>query len=141
MDKVISELLQEVNKTGSFIKHLQNQLQEFSDSYSLQNASTDERTTAMMFVSLLDKLEDASDIIEFYKRPITKQGYLNQNSNGRYVVDGTELTCGSTVEILYDRWQEGKTEWLKTQIEAENGVYYAVGYQDALNGALARIRW
>ena len=34
MDKVISELLQEVNKTGGAINHLKNMLQEFSDSYS-----------------------------------------------------------------------------------------------------------
>lgn len=138
---VIKSVLTNVNNASADIERLLNQLRDFEDCYSLKNSTVEEKTIVRgLFTSLIDKLEDATALIEFYKKPILKEGQLHKKGNGRYALDDTEFSCGSVIELLYDKYKENSFEWLKTRIEAKNGQYYAIGFTDELEGARARIR-
>lgn len=99
--------------------------------------------------SVLDKLERASSSISYLSQPIAYNGKLHRQRNGRYELDGCELTSGSVLEVLApcEIWSEEKqdyiegVEWATSRLE-HNGIdYYLVGYSKLkLEGLEARKR-
>lgn len=90
---------------------------------------------------VIEDLEDFIITIKHYNKD-TEQGYLELNSNGRYVLNGIELTCSYPVELWNDKshsWNDGRIEH-----SDEYGGYYFYNYDGehiALNDEIkARVR-
>ena len=104
---------------------------------------------------LKDELEDALEMldkansgIKALSQPIAVQGQLHRGSNGRYFVEGRELSSGYGLEVLAPTevatksgdWRAG-FKWVATRMEHNGEDYYIVGYRDLpLEGLTVRIR-
>lgn len=90
---------------------------------------------------VIEDLEDFIRTIEHYSKD-TSEGYLELNSNGRYVLNDTELTCGYPVEL----WNNKSHSWNDGRIEHsdEYGGYYFYNYDEEhivlSDGIKARVR-
>lgn len=140
MDKIIKDIFEDVKSTNCIIQSLVNELQEFQDSNNLTNATAEERTVSNLFDELLDCLEPVTNLVNYYRKPVRKMGLIQKNRNGRYELDDIEFICGSIIEILFDRYRDGREEWMRTHIECAGGKYFAQGYPRDLAGAMVRIR-
>ena len=98
--------------------------------------------------SAMEMLDDANSIIKALSQPIAVQGQLHKGANGRYSVEGRELSSGHGLEILAPaevatksgEWKEG-FKWISTSIEHNGKDYYAVDFKDLpLEGLTVRIR-
>ncbi|WP_421385551.1 DUF5348 domain-containing protein (plasmid) [Bacillus salacetis] len=102
----------------------------------------DEYFTRNQAQSLLNRLKDINDDMQYLAKPIIEEGVLSKQSNGRYAISGgSELTSGSLVEVfVYDRWDDSHI-WAKTRIEHTNGDYYFYDFEEVtLAGARVRRR-
>jgi hypothetical protein len=92
-------------------------------------------------ITSFEDLEDFIRTIEHYSKD-TSEGYLELNSNGRYVLNDTELTCGYPVEL----WNNKSHSWNDGRIEHsdEYGGYYFYNYDEEhivlSDGIKARVR-
>lgn len=94
-----------------------------------------------------DKLNDAKRAIEYFSRP-TAEGYLTQNRNGRFEMNGHELTSGSAIEVYLNKdyennidggWYSGRVE--HTRMENQEGYYfYGANKPFLCEGMRVRIR-
>jgi Domain of unknown function (DUF5348) len=75
--------------------------------------------------SIVDRLNDINNELEYLSKPVIEQGVLRKKSNGRYCIsEGYEFTSGSSIEVLiYDDFYECE-EWVLTRVEHTNGDYY-----------------
>lgn len=92
------------------------------------------------YLSLLRQLEDISSEVNYLNKPISIEGRLYKNTDGRYAFpNGDYLTSGNTVELLCQ--DEYDTYWVKTTIEHSED-YYALdlGKEVSLEGMTARMR-
>ena len=89
---------------------------------------------------VIGKLDEVNRALDYLKRPITIEGELLLQNNGRYTIGDTELTSGKPLEVLiYDEYEE-LYRWLASRIESNSKGYYIVGYDGVINGLKARIR-
>ena len=89
---------------------------------------------------VLNYLETACELLSYYDRPVTATGKLYRNENGRFELQGHELTSGEAVELLvYDPDWDKAPRWVRTRIEHDTD-YYAVYQHMSLEGKMARIR-
>ena len=105
---------------------------------------------------LKDELEDALEMldkvnsgIKALNQPIAVQGQLHKGNNGRYSVEGRELSSGYGLEVLAPTevvatesgdWKTGY-KWVATSMEHNGEDYYLVGFADLpLEGLTVRIR-
>ena len=140
----IKELQNSLNRLNSQIDRIL-QESEFSKWGELNIEYNGEDPEEVMlwseFSSVMMKLDDVNDSLNYLNRPIRREGRLYKNDNGRYECDGYELTSGSGVEILVYEEYEERYGWLATRIEHNGRDYYAVGKRDLdLEGVKARIR-
>lgn len=85
-------------------------------------------------------LDNVCSILSYYDRPVVAEGVLYRNANGRYELDGHELTSGQTIELMvYDPDWDKAPHWVRTKIECDSD-YYAVYQHMSLEGKQARIR-
>lgn len=87
-------------------------------------------------------LSKAYSTLKYLEKPITEQGYLTKNKNGRYVMNyDTEFTSGSPIEFLiYDDWDNCE-KWVASRIEHTDGDYYIYGHKEVqLQGLRVRVR-
>ncbi|MDI3236457.1 DUF5348 domain-containing protein [Exiguobacterium antarcticum] len=82
-------------------------------------------------------LDEIKADIKYLNQAVKRNGYLSKQSNGRYLLNDTELTSGMLVEIMDDDF-----EWRLTRIE-HSGDYYAValGKTIAIDGRKCRLRF
>jgi hypothetical protein len=91
--------------------------------------------------NIIENTEVFTSKIKHYSKD-TQEGYLYINSNDRYELKGKELTCGYSIEVYNEEWQE----WNAGRIEHSSsyGGYYFYNYDEdsfALSdGMKARIR-
>lgn len=103
--------------------------------------SFEDRKSCKSLERLIESMEDFVGDIKHYSKD-TEQGYLQLNSNGRYVLNSTELTCGYPIEL----WDNKCHEWEDGRIEhsSKYGGYYFYNYDNenkTLNeGLKVRIR-
>lgn len=103
--------------------------------------SFEDRKAYKALVKAIEDLEDFIRDVKHYSKD-TEEGYLLLNSNGRYLLNNTELTCGYPVEIYntkYNEWNDGRIEH-----SSKYCGYYFYNYDEehiALNeGIKARVR-
>lgn len=89
---------------------------------------------------ILFHFDYSHEILEHLLSPIIHDGILSVNQNGCYEVDGVELTCGSSLEVLLPDEESEYLVWVFSTIDFDHG-YYFVGMRDlSLEGRRARIR-
>lgn len=62
--------------------------------------------------TFIENMEDFISEIKHFSKDV-EQGYLNLNSNDRYTLNSTELTCGYPIEVYnnkYQEWESGRVE-------------------------------
>ena len=77
-------------------------------------------------IALMEKLDDIKNTIKYYSNP-TNEGYLVENSSGKYVIkflngdSSSEIVCGSNIEVFVNGkgWKAGRTEYSE-----EKGYYF-----------------
>lgn len=109
-------------------------------------ADPEERLLRDELRSIMYKLEEARNNIEYLSLPIKSTGQLHKGSNGRYSFNDIELSSGSGVEALIPdeiyingEFQDGY-RWLASRVEHNGEDYYIVGYSGSLEGLTVRIR-
>lgn len=124
-------------KLGRLAKKLENEM------YVSDDLSDDDRLRMSELRSLRDQMNNISHTMEYLQRDIVGEGILQMQENGRYEVDGHELSSGSPVEIYVRNEFEEREDWFFTRIEhsTKHGGYYACGCPEiTLQGAKARVR-
>ena len=149
----ISDLYRELTTLNSSIERIiqASRYSEYDDLSGLELDARDpeQRLLREELRSILDHLERASSSISYLSQPIAYSGTLHKQANGRYMLDGYELTSGNGLEALvpceiYSEEQndyiEG-VEWVASRLEHDGNDYYLVGYRDLqLEGLTARKR-
>lgn len=114
-----------------------------NDMYPSSDLNVEDRLVMNELQRMRDRMDGIVSTVKYLEKPVMYEGNLWMNQNGRYVVDGLELSCGSVVEILIWDEEEGRSDWAVTRIEhsSQHGGYYAYGYPGvSLQGTLARVR-
>ncbi len=80
---------------------------------------------------VMKNLKNALDTLEYLGKPIEEISTLHMNSRERYETEeGTELSCGFSLEALvYDAHYDFHY-WAKTSIEHDGKRYYLYGYRE-----------
>lgn len=151
--KNINELFIELKKIDGSLRSVlkESKFYEYDDLSGLDfdKADPEQRFLQEELRQALDCLEKADRIIKNLEAPIRYSGKLRKQSNGRYSLDGRELSSGYCIEVLApceyydckkDDYVEGR-EWVSTRIEHNGDDYYLVGYSKVkMDGLEARIR-
>lgn len=151
--KTINELYEELKKLNGSIESIihASRYSEYDDLSGLEcdNKDPEQRLLREELRSVLYHLDLASDNLAYLSQPIGYRGKLHKQSNGRYELDGYELTSGSGLEVLApcEIWSEEKqdyiegVEWVASRLEHNGKDYYIVGHNDLeLEGLEARKR-
>lgn len=87
--------------------------------------------------SIMEEIERVSLRIRYLELPIKAKGLLTLNDNGRYEIDGREMTCGSPLEY-YDK---DFGSWCSSRVEHNGNNYYIVGYDVPIDNVYVRLRY
>lgn len=89
------------------------------------------------------ELEEAYYQIKRLNAQVVKEGKLRLGANGRYWLGNEELTCGRSVELLYDDGKNlGEVEsWHAGRIDHDGSRYFFTGNRALkLEGVTARMK-
>lgn len=101
---------------------------------------------------ILYKLDEVSHTLKYLDIPIKTEGALHKNANGRYEVNGIELSSGCGIEYVslddrHCRYNENDEYvptpyWVASRIEHDGKDYYIVGADEfeTLENVRVRIR-
>ena len=155
MSKNIKEIMNEVFELNAKIKQLIShaEYEQYDDLSGLKY--DDENPDDLMMLdelkTLFSRLDDISHTINYLNRPIKEEGFLHKNRNGRYEINGHELSSGCGIECLItDDWhfkydEDGRYVetpfWYASRIEHNGEDYYIVDVYDIeMEGLRVRIR-
>lgn len=151
----IKELRDKLNTLNAGIKEIISQAEynEYEDLSGLEKYDDimNSPEQLQMFDECRDvlcKLAEVQGTISYLNRPVTAEGYLQKQNNGRYALYGTELQCGSGIEYLceddstYYDFESGKCRpyWKASRIEHNNANYYIAGCKKDIDSVKVRIR-
>ena len=91
-------------------------------------------------VGILDKLDGVLYELEYWNSPIESDGVLRKKSNGRYELNGFELTSGMQVEVLTRYFDDDPLRWVRVKVEHDGEDYCLVPGYMRLDGVRARVR-
>ena len=143
--KTLNELLNEVKRLGREIRNVQRACgyDNYSDLSGLDIPMQDAEGLflwdEMRYV--MDKLADAQSAIAYLSLPVQVEGVLRMGRNGRLCLKGTELPCGSPIEVLVTNDDcRDNPYWCAGRIEHDGDYYFTGARKMPLKGAKARIR-
>ena len=143
--KTLEELLSELKRLGRDIRNIQRAC-GYDDCSDLSCLEIPLRDAEGLFLwnelqGIMNSLADAQTKIDYLSRPVRAEGVLRMGKNERYCLKGTELPCGSPVEILVEDDCRDVPYWRLGRLEHDGERYYFTGAkQMSLKGAKARIR-
>ena len=156
MARNIKEIMDEVQdlnvKIQQVLYHSNFEMYDDLSDVDYDNTNADELFLLDELRDILDKLADVSHTIKYLERPIKVEGALHKNANGRYEVNGIELSSGYGLEYLslddrHMRYNDNDdyvstTYWGYGRIEHDGTDYYIVGADKdtKLEGLRVRIR-
>ena len=156
MAKHIKDIMAEVQelnvKIQQVLYHSNFEMYDDLSGLDYDNTNADELFLLDELRGILDKLADVSHTIKYLERPIKVEGALHKNANGRYEVQGIELSSGCGLEYLslddrHMRYNDNDdyvstTYWGYGRIEHDGTDYYIVGADKdtKLEGLRVRIR-
>lgn len=100
----------------------------------------DEAFIRSQYYDIADKLSDIEHHLSYLNKPVSEEGVLHHNNDGRYELpSGEYFTSGSGCEILVE---DEESYWVYTSIEHNEEDYYAkaLGRDVSIGGMVARIR-
>lgn len=93
------------------------------------------------YLKILGNLQNVKDTLDYLGRIIVGEGYIFKNENGKYQVDGFELSEGSHIEFLYFDNLSNQEKWVSSRIEFIEDEYYLYNYKDvSLENLKVRVR-
>lgn len=108
---------------------------DLSNEFKFNHKNADEKYKHDTAQKIVYQLSQVKDTLEWINQPILAEGYLTKNANGRYELDGIELTSGHPIEAWVN--DDG---WIKTRIEhRKDYCLYDLQEQD-IKETLVRIR-
>lgn len=130
-----------VNKGAGLVhalRELEKEVERFNDEYDRSAHSVEERSEMALLYSSISHLSEGAGRLEKLGKPVKAQGHLQKQPNGRYELDGIELSSGYPVEV-YD--EEDELFW-STRLEHNGEDYYlvALGRTTPIEGRLCRLR-
>ena len=156
MAKTIKDIMTELSDLNVTIQkilyHSNFEMYDDLSDVDYDNTNADELFLLDELRDILDKLADVSHTIKYLERPIKVEGALHKNANGRYEVNGIELSSGYGLEYLslddrHMRYNDNDdyvstTYWGYGRIEHDGTDYYIVGADKdtKLEGLRVRIR-
>ena len=156
MARNIKEIMDEVQdlnvKIQQVLYHSNFEMYDDLSDVDYDNTNADELFLLDELRDILYKLADVSHTIKYLERPIKVEGALHKNANGRYEVQGIELSSGCGLEYLslddrHMRYNDNDdyvstTYWGYGRIEHDGTDYYIVGADKdtKLEGLRVRIR-
>ena len=156
MARNIKEIMDEVQdlnvKIQQVLYHSNFEMYDDLSGLDYDNTNADELFLLDELRDILYKLADVSHTIKYLERPIKVEGALHKNANGRYEVQGMELSSGYGLEYLslddrHMRYNDNDdyvstTYWGYGRIEHDGTDYYIVGADKdtKLEGLRVRIR-
>lgn len=119
------------------------------DDYEEATDNPDQLQLLDEYLTILNKLEDVKIRIRNLNEPVRAEGFLKKKSNGRYELEGYELTSGCFIEYLCtdsDRYYDCdndiyKPYWVASSIEHNGSDYFIVGCKSKITDVKVRIRW
>ncbi|WP_313559383.1 DUF5348 domain-containing protein [Ruminiclostridium cellobioparum] len=105
---------------------------------STNKTSFEDMQISRLLQNILDEIRSTILDIEYFDRQCVI-GILTELPNGRFELNGHELTCGSPLEI----YSTELSEWIVGRIEYRNKYYFCANDLDHLilySGIQARIR-
>lgn len=155
MARTLNEILPEVEKLRKDIIGLlvKADYMSYDDLSGIEYDKTDPEQLFLIdkLCQVFYDLDNACSTLNHLSRTIKTEGILRKKSNGRYELNGSELTSGNGIEYLatddrhhvYDNsgsYQQ-VAYWRSSRIEHNGADYYIVGDSDIkLDGLRARIR-
>ena len=143
--KTLDELLKELKGIGREIRNVQRAC-GYDDCSDLSRLEIPMQDADGLFLweelrGVMDKLADVRTAVEYLSLPVQIEGVLRMGKNDRYCLKGTELPCGSSLEILVKDDYHDVPYWCAGRIEHNGERYYFTGAKKmSLKGAKARIR-
>lgn len=126
--EIFDNIEREINKMSNPYGNMPD---EFDHNYD----DEEERFKHNQALLIVDRLDDIKRSLDWINKPIIAEGRLYKNSNGRYELEGIEITSGRPIEA----W-ENDYGWIRTRIEHSEDYYiYDLKEQD-INNTLVRIR-
>ena len=117
------------------------QYAEYDANISYDEENPEERLIENEIYMILEKSYELRSKISYISAAIKEEGILHKNENGRYELNGHELTCGNCIEVYIFEECSYRYEWDITRIEHNGQDYYAVGHSGVcLEGIKARVR-
>ena len=156
MAKNIKDIMNEVSELNLKIKQILHH-SDFENYDDLSGLDIDRTNAEELFLTdelygILDRLSDISHTLNYLEKPIKAEGALHKNANGRYEVQGIELSSGCGLEYLatddrHCRYNDNDDYvitpyWCSSRIEHDGTDYYIVGANDldTLENIRVRIR-
>jgi len=111
------------------------------DEIEIQNTSNpDEVGLRDTLYGIMESLGDILADINYWNKPVTLEGTLQKNANGRYELNGFEFTSGWGIEVLIPADEYRPAHWVYSSIEADEKDYFLVYDHRRLDGLQARLR-
>ena len=138
MTNDIQDLMKSANETLKALQRFENSFERFENRYDPEAVSVDERSQFIHLRRIYDATLDMTNSLKFLQKPVQAEGALRKQPNGRYHVEGVELTSGQSIE-LYD---EEDDVFYSTALEHNGADYYIVllGRDVPIESKLVRIR-
>ena len=151
--KEIMAEVQELNvKVQQILYHADYEMYDDLSGLDYDNTNADELFILDELRQILYKLDEVSHTLKYLERPIKVEGALHKNANGRYEVQGIELSSGYGLEYLslddrHCRYNDNDEYintpyWVASRIEHNGQDYYIVGAKEfeTLENVRVRIR-
>lgn len=139
----IHEYLEEIFdlKYGKLNRLLKDYQSNIRWNVDVSKLSVEEMTEYQLLDKMMDKLNDLLKMSDYYNKEIVYEGSLVKQANGRYSVNGSELTSGAVIEYLVESDNE-PSYFEKSRIEHANGDYFIVsrGKDKPIEGIHVRVR-
>lgn len=156
MARHIKDLMAEVQDLNLKLQQIlyHSQYEMYDDLSGLEWDKTDADQLFMLdeLRQIMYKIDDISHTLNYLDKPIKTEGALHKNANGRYEVNGIELSSGCGLEYLatddrHCRYNDNDDYvptpyWCASRIEHDGKDYYIVGATDldTLENVRVRIR-
>lgn len=132
--------LKHIDQVKNELHRLRLELKKFDDldhNFRYDSQDPEEELEARKINGIIQTINDLEQDINYLNSVVVAEGNLVMNTNGRYEINGHELSSGSTLEV----WKERYQEWSEERIEhfhGKYGLYYSKEHD--LDGIFARVR-
>lgn len=140
MSSEIRNLVQSAEDLQLTLKRFLDKYQELEENTNRSSLSVDERSQFVLLYQAQDEIWDAYNLLKRLDEPVRAEGYLEKGSNGRYEVDGLELSSGSYIEYFSEDEDGGC--YVPSRLEHNGGDYYIVtlGREKSIQGLKVRVK-